>query len=155
LTAPAGVVAYLGVSLLSTTSCAGPAACAGGIFTDTARPGPVNPATRPTVRRQRRVEVDFAQVLPPGGGAPPRLTLNLFPDVCVIARRERTIEPGRGAVQWEGRVTGASPGTATLVVDGPLMVGTVRLGAEVYEIRYVGEGVHVIIDVDQSKFPRD
>lgn len=143
------------MSLLVGPSCAAPAACAGGIFTDTARSGSVDPGIRPTVRRQRRVEVDVTRVLPPGEGPSPRLTLNLFPDVCVIARRERATEPGRGTVQWEGRVAGASPGTATLVIDGPVMVGTVRLGPEVYEIRYVGKGVHVIMEVDPSRFPRD
>ena len=136
-------------------SCAAPAACAGGIFTDTARSGSVDPAIRPTVRRQRRVEVDFARVLPPGEGTSPRLTLNLFPDVCVVARRERATEPGGGVVQWEGRVAGASPGTATLVIDGPVMVGTIRIGGQVYEIRYLGDGVHVVTDVDSSKFPRE
>ena len=105
----------------------------------------------PTVRRQRRVEVDFARV----GPSAERITLNLFPDVCVIAQRERMTDLGRGQVQWDGRVPGATPGTATLVIDGALMVGTVRLGREVYEIRYLGEGVHVVTDVDLSKFPRD
>ena len=89
------------------------------------------------------------------GPSAERITLNLFPDVCVIAQRERTAEPGRGQLQWEGRVPGATPGTATLVVDGPVMVGTVRIGHEVYEIRYLGEGVHAVTDVDLSKFPRD
>ena len=148
-------MANLGVSLLVGPSCAAPAACAGGIFTDAARPGSVDPGMHPTVRRQRRVEVDVARVLPLGEGTSPRLTLNLFPDVCVIARRERATEPNRGAVQWEGRVAGASPGTATLVIDGPVMVGTIRIGGQVYEIRYLGDGVHVVTDVDASKFPRD
>ena len=75
--------------------------------------------------------------------------------MCVIARRERAAEPGTTTVQWEGRVAGALHGTATLVVDGTVMVGTIRMGREVYEIRYLGEGVHVVTDVDPSKFPRD
>lgn len=148
-------MASLGVNLLFNPSCAAPRACAGGIFTDTARSGAVDPGSRPTVRRQRRVEVDFARVLPPGEGTAPRLTFNLFPDVCVIAQRERATEPGRGPVQWEGRVAGVSPGTAVLVIDGTIMVGTIRIGGDVYEIRYLGAGVHVVTDVDPSKFPRD
>ena len=154
------IVVDLGVSVLSASACAAPRSCAGGIFTDTARLGSVDPGTRPPARRRRRVEIDFGRVFPPGDGpsaarSAERLTLNLFPDVCVIARRERATEPGRGTVQWEGRVPGASPGTATLVIDGAVMVGTVRMGQEVYEIRYLGEGVHVVTDVDPSKLPRD
>ena len=64
---------------------------------------------RPAVRRQRRVEIDFARVWPAGDGpsaarSAERFTLNLFSDVCVIARRERATELGGGAVQWEGRL---------------------------------------------------
>ena len=141
----------LGMTAFSASACATSRSCAEGVFTDTARSNSVDPPARPQVRRQRRVEVDFARVLP----SAERITLNLFPDVCVIAQRERMTDLGRGQVQWDGRVPGATPGTATLVIDGALMVGTVRLGREVYEIRYLGEGVHMVTDVDLSKFPRD
>ena len=152
--------ATLGMSVLSASACAAPRSCAGGIFTDAARPGSLDSETRLAVRRQRRVEIDFARVLPPGEGpvaarSAERLTLNLFPDVCVIARRERVTELGRGAVQWEGRVPDVSPGSATLVFDGAVMVGTIRIGQQVYEIRHLDEGVHVVTDVDTSRFPRD
>ena len=145
------IAVNLGISILSASACAAPRSCAGGIFTETRHPGAVEAGTGPQIRRQRRVEIDFARVRP----SPDRLTLNLFPDVCVIAQRERTTELGRGQVQWEGHVPGAPPGTVTLVIDGAVMVGTIRIGAEVYEIRYLGEGVHVVTDVDPSKFPRD
>jgi hypothetical protein len=140
------------LGLLSASACAtSRAACAGGIFTDAARAGAREAGPGPRARRQRRVTVDAGRV----GPAVDRVTLNLFPDVCVIAHRERTTRPGGGALHWQGRVPGAEPGTVTLVVDDGLMVGTIRLGPEVYEIRYAGEGVHVIIDVDATKFPRD
>ena len=154
------VAVNLGAVVLSASACATPRACAGGIFTETARPGSVEARIHPSVRRQRRVEIDVARVLPPGEGSlatrsVERLTLNLFPDACVIAWRGRATTLERGALQWEGRIPGASPGTATLVVDGAVVVGTIRAGHEVYEIRYLGEGVHVVTDVDPSKFPRD
>jgi hypothetical protein len=145
------VAASLGLSTLSASACAVPRSCAGGIFTDTSRLGSVEPAAGPRVRRQRLAEIDAARVR----ASAERITLNLFPDVCAVARRERATDLGRGQVQWEGSVAGAAPGTATLVVDGAVMVGTVRLGRELYEIRYLGQGVHVISDVDASRFPRD
>ena len=148
------------MTVLSASACASPRSCAGGVFADAARPGSLDSAPRPSVRRQRRVDIDFARVWPQGErSAAPRsaeqLTLNLFSDVCVIARRERVTELGRGAVQWEASVAGASPGTAILVIDGAVMVGTIRIGHEIYEIRHLGEGVHVVSDVDASRFPRD
>jgi hypothetical protein len=145
------VAVTLAASLFSASACAVPRACAGGIFTETTRAASLNSTAPPQVRRQRRVEVDFARV----GSSAERIALNLFPDVCVIAQRERATDVGRGQVQWEGRVPGAQPGTATLVIDGAIMVGLIRIGADVYEIRYLGEGVHVVTDVDPSKLPRD
>jgi hypothetical protein len=147
----AAIAMSLAVSLLAASACAVPRSCPGGIFTETRRPGAVEAGTRPQIRRQRRVEIDFSRLRP----SPDRLTLNPFPDVCVIAQRERTTAAGGGQVQWDGRVPGAQPGTVTLVVDGAVMVGTIRVGADVYEIRYLGGGVHVISDVDPSKFPGD
>jgi len=155
--AAAAVALNLGVSIsTAVASCAAPRACAGGLFRDTSRQGTVDPGAGLAVRRARRVEIDVGRVVPGGEGpSAARLTLNPFPDVCVTALRERVTDLGRGAVQWEGRVPGASPGTVTLIVDGTLMVGTLRIDREIYEIRYLGDGVHLVTDIDPSKFPRD
>jgi hypothetical protein len=146
---------------MTLASCAVPRSCAGGIFTDTTRQGSVDPGSHRTVRRLRRVEVDVGRIFP-GGERPSaarsadRLTLNLFPDVCLIATRERATDLRPGKVQWQGRVQGAAGGHVILVVDdaGP-MVGTIRMDREVYEIRYLGDGVHAITDLDPSAFPRE
>jgi hypothetical protein len=59
-------------------------------------------------------------------------------------------------MQWQGRVPGTAGGQVVLIVDeaGP-MVGTIRMDRDVYEVRYLGDGVHAIMDLDQSAFPRD
>jgi hypothetical protein len=134
--------------------------CGNGIFSDTSRRGTVDPGSPRTVRRLRRVEIDLGRLFP--GGASPsaaratdRITLNLFPDVCVIATREHVTDLGPGRVQWIGRVEGPPSGTAILVVDGSLVVGTVTIDGRVFRISYLGDGVHAVVDVDQSAFPRD
>jgi hypothetical protein len=142
------------------TACAPARACAGGIFLDTHRPGSVDAAVPRTSRRVRRVELDVGRIFPAGeraaaSSAADRLTLNLFPDVCLTAHRERATDLPGGQVQWEGRVPGASLGTVTLIVDGTVMAGTVRVDREVYEIRYLGDGVHAVVDIDTSAFRRD
>jgi hypothetical protein len=161
--AAAAVMLGVGLSLsvaMVTGSCAAPRSCSGGMFIETERPGSVDPGSPRTVRRLRRVEVDFGRVFPGGerpsaARAADRITLNLFPDVCVLAVRDRATDLGPGRVQWEGRVPAASHGTVTLVIDDRLMVGTVRIDREIFEIRYLGDGVHAVADIDQSKFPRD
>lgn len=130
------------------------------MFRDTTRRGSVDPGSSPAARRLRRVEVEWDRVFPGGQGpsaarAADRLTLDLFPDVCVTAVRESATDLGGGRVQWEGRIQGATRGTVTLVVDVPVMVGTIRIDREVYQIRYLGEGVHAVVDVDPSRFPGD
>ena len=134
--------------------------CGDGIFSDTSRRGTLDPGPSRTVRRSRRVEVDIGRLFP--GGAPPsaaraadRVTLNLFPDVCVTARREEAKDLAPDRVQWIGRVEGVPNGTAILVIDDSLMVGTVTIDRRVFRISYLGDGVHAIADIDQSAFPRD
>ena len=156
----ATIVLTLGSSSSAGAACAARTACPDGIFTDSARRGSVDLRGGPTVRRQRRVEIDFGRVFPGGADrsaarTPDRLTLNLFPDVCVIALRDRATDLGRGQVQWEGHVPGGAPGSATVIVGDGVMIGTVRTEGEVYEIRSLGDGVHAVTDLDTSKFPRD
>ena len=145
---------------IAMASCPPRQSCGSGIFTDTSRRGTVDPGSSRTVRRLRRVEVDVGRVFP--GGAPPsaaraadRVTLDLFPDVCVTAIREQATDLAPGKVQWIGRVEGAPHGTAILVIDDTLMVGTVTIDRQVFRISYVGDGVHAVADIDQSAFPRD
>lgn len=134
--------------------------CGAGIFVDTSRPGTVDPGSSRSVRRQRRVEIDMSRLFP--GGLPPaaarsadRVALNLFPDACVVAVREQATDLGPGKVQWIGRVQGTPPGSAILVVDDALAVGTVTVDRRVFRIGFAGDGVHTVAEIDQSAFPRD
>jgi hypothetical protein len=134
--------------------------CGAGIFSDTSRRGTVDPGSPRTIRRLRRVEIDMGRLFP--GGLPPsaaraadRVALNLFPDVCVVAIREQAMDLGPGKVQWIGRAQGTPPGTVTLVIDDALAVGTVMVDRRVFQISFVGDGVHAVAEIDQSAFPRD
>jgi hypothetical protein len=132
--------------------------CAGGIFADSPRSDATAPPSS-TDRGARPVQIDFGQVFPGGAGSAahtaPTLTLNLFPDVCVTAIRERATDVAPGQVQWTGRLEGAASGRVLLVIDGPVMVGTVRLDARVFRISYLGDGIHVVAEIDPSAFPKD
>jgi len=134
--------------------------CALGVFADASRPGTVDLGSWPTIRRLRRVEVDFARIFPPG--TPPSaargassLTLNLFPDVCLTAARDQATDLAAGKVQWVGRLEGTSEGRVILIIEDALMVGTVTFEGKVFRISYVGDGVDAVVDMDPSTFPRD
>ncbi len=55
---------------------------------------------------------------------------------------------------WYGTLAEAA-GSATLVVRGDRVTGTIRSGKELYRIRPIGSGLHALIEIDQSKFPQD
>jgi hypothetical protein len=153
--------AGLGLPAVTAVASPGPShACTGGIFMDTARSGTVDPGSPRTARRLRRVEIDLGRLFPGGlspaaGRAAASITLNLFPDVCVTAERDKATDLADGKVEWIGHAKGAAADKAILVVDGAVMVGTVSIGGRTFQIRYLGDGVHAVIAVDQSAFPRD
>src|SRR5689334_20726137 len=107
------------------------------------------------VTRDRLVTVDLAQLGEPGqsggAGGSATLTLNLFPDVTLVAERER-IEPtssGQGFI-WLGTVPGAAPSQVTLVVEDGIVSGNVRVPRGSYQIRYAGNGLHAISELNPA-----
>ncbi len=99
------------------------------------------------------------------GGAGDTLELNLFPAespqlpaVTLTAIRDavRPTHTGRGYI-WTGHVQGAPQGLdhVTIVVENGVMVANVRAGPAAYQVRYVGDGVYVVQQVDTQLPIRD
>ncbi len=160
--AAAAIALSLACAAASDGSSASPGAtqCRGGIFTDTPRQGSIDPGSTRAVKRLRRVEVDFGRIFPNGAAPmaahiPPSLVLNLFPDVCLVASREQATDLGPLKIRWVGTIDKAAEGKAILVIDDELMVGTVTADRRTFQIRYLGDGVHAVADVDSASFPRD
>ena len=126
-------------------------------------------ASRPPAARALRsrvVTMDLEQVRPghtkdaapstrssssvPAPGA--TLTLNLFDDVVVTARVERTAPTFSGGYSVSGHLLEEPLGTLTLVVNGETVSGTVRLPAETYQIRSMGDGLYAISEVEEPPF---
>lgn len=55
---------------------------------------------------------------------------------------------------WFGTLSGV-PGKATLVVHDGNITGTIRDDGNLYRVEPVGNGVHAVIKVDESRFPPD
>ena len=108
-------------------------------------------ADRATLRR-REVSVDIQRLarLPAGGST--ALRLNLFDDVVLTGIIERWTPTYSGGFALSGRLVGVPGGSVTLVVNGSVVAGTVRLPGATYRIRPAGAGRHAIMQVDPSQF---
>ena len=83
---------------------------------------------------------------------PQTLVLNLFDDVVFTGIVEHIEPTSSGHALW-GSLDGVELGTMTLVVNGSVVVGTVRMPDAVYTIRTVSDGTYVIRQIDESSLP--
>ena len=83
---------------------------------------------------------------------PHKLVLNLFDDVAFTGIVEHVEPTASGHALW-GSLEGVELGTMTMVVNGSVVVGTVRTPYAVYSIRTAGDGTYVIRQIDESSLP--
>lgn len=106
--------------------------------------------------RHRRARIDFAQLeevrTAVAGGKPASISLNLFDDVVFKVVDLRTSRTATG-YSLSGSVEGVRWGTASLVVNGEAVAGSVRTPLATYTIDSSGEGVCHLRQVDASTLP--
>ena len=132
----------------------------GGLFSQIEGDPP--PSTDVETLAGRLVGIDFgqlAQVTKPtispkrrAASKPQTLVLNLFDDVVFTGMVEHIEPTASGHALW-GTLDGVELGTMTLVVNGSVVVGTVRTPDAVYSIRTAGDGTYVIRQIDESSLP--
>ena len=129
------------------------------LFRDTTRQPAVAPPDAARLLRSRDVEVDFDALggtNPRASAAPQTVLLNLFPDATYVAVRD-SVAPtsaGRGVI-WSGYLEGMAGSSVMLAVEDGVLAGTVAVGPRRYQVRYAGNGVHVVSEFDPGAFPRD
>ena len=138
-------------------------AMASGLFSEVEGDPPPSPGV--DTLASRLVEIDFGQLSQvtkspvgpkdPVTGKPTEpqaLVLNLFDDVVLTGIVEHVEPTSSGHSLW-GRLDGVGLGTFTLVVNGRMVIGTVRMPDAVYTIRTAGDGTYVIRQIDESSLP--
>ena len=98
--------------------------------------------------RSRVVRVDTQQVTAARLGRE-ALRLNLFDDAIVDVRID-LVRPTRSGYFISGRPEGMEWGEVRLVVNGPIVVGTVVTPEGKFTIRWDGSGRHVVRQIDPS-----
>ena len=110
-----------------------------------------SPALEPATMRSRVVQVDTQKITAARRGREV-LKLNLFDD-AVVEVQIKSVRPTRTGYFISGSPRGMEWGDVRLVVNGPVMVGTVETPEGKFTIRSAGSGRHVIRQVDPSAEP--
>src|SRR5688500_15909731 len=129
----------------------------------------VNASLDRSVMRSRLVALDVATLpnprLRPQVSREPSLSLELFPDVFIVAVFDR-YDPNSSGVTWVGHVENVPGSTVTLVYSNRLMTGSIVMTSGTFQIRPASEDVraanrqangevHVIAQIDQAALPRE
>ena len=129
-----------------------------GLFSEAGLSATLDPAGELGVVRSRAVQLNLELLLDVDGTprdltAEDGLTLNLFADVELVAVLDRVEPSYGGGFTWVGQVQDEPLSAVTLVVSEGMMAGTVVSPQGLYQIRYAGNGVHAVHEIDPSAFP--
>ena len=116
-------------------------------------------AIKPTIVRSRLVKIDW-DILAVAEDSTGRkifrggvLLLNLFEDRSYTAHLYHGQASSENHFIWTGHIEGDTRSQVTLVVQDDVMVGNIRVSGDLYQVRYIGGGVHVIREIDERYFP--
>jgi hypothetical protein len=118
----------------------------------TALKGAMESAKDPTLIQSRNVTVNLAMLRE---GEFQTITLPLF-DGEMTVELDRMERIGKDGEVWHGKVAKEPRSMVTLAAVGDVLIGDVLTEAgRTYEIRYLGEGVHTLREVDLGKLPNE
>jgi hypothetical protein len=122
-----------------------------GLFVAAGAQGSLDGGGDVTVVRTRFVDVDLDILEAAEVGD--RIVLNLYDDAVFDAVLERKEATFSGGYAWIGHLWGQDLSQIILVAGDGQVAGNVSLPGAFYQVRYGGNGVHAIRQIDQSAFP--
>lgn len=130
----------------------------GGLFSHSSLVGTLEITDSPTVMRYRYVDVGFDDLIREDGSPKSTepgysLLLNLFDDVVHTALLDRVEYNPGNVFTWLGHLEGEPYSQVTLVVGDGVLAGNVTLPGASFQVRYAGNDVHAVSEIDQSAFP--
>ena len=123
--------------------------------------GKIDEAMKSKIFRHRFVNVDLRPLLPTQeapksssatGGV---VVLNLFEDAVFRALLDHREDRSSDSFTWIGHVEGIENSQVTLVVENGVVSGNIRVDQGFYQVRYAGEGTHVVYQIDPDAFPAE
>jgi hypothetical protein len=120
------------------------------IFVETNEPGSIRPSDSPTVIRSRNVLVDVSPLRPPHNQV---VKLPLFADTTFSAVGIRMEPAGPDGFVWIGHLVNQPRSLVVLSVQPGALAGHIQTDkGELYLVRFAGNGVHRISQVDPRTF---
>jgi hypothetical protein len=115
------------------------------LFQDAAAEVPSQLKSVPHVKegRSRAVQVDTDAL------NQDRIELDLFDDLTLIIVKDRIVQDENGT-SWIGHAEGYDGSEVILSARGRVLMGTINLGEDAYDIVYAGNGVHVVRQTDPN-----
>jgi hypothetical protein len=105
----------------------------------------------PAIVRSRPVRIVRESLARPERLVGKEFIVELFEDTVVSLSIDRLRRRSLQAYTLTGRVTGADWGFFTLVADEDVVVASIRMpGRHSYQLRYLGQGVHEVLEIDDS-----
>jgi hypothetical protein len=127
------------------------------LFSEAPKGGKIDEAMRSKMIRYRFVTVNLQIItgLRKSNQSSSSLELNLFDDAIFRAVLDRREVRSETSVVWLGHIEGVENSQVTLAVEGGIMAGNIRIRQSLYQVRYAGEGTHVLYQIDFTAFPPD
>ena len=116
---------------------------------------------RPTVSRARPIAINpaFFELATQARWHlehwPQFLDLELFPDAEAIFEIEKAYEAKSGSLVLTGSIAGVQGGMVHAVIHRGVAIFDVAFPTALYHVRYVDQGLHEVLQIDQSNFPAD
>ncbi len=101
--------------------------------------------------KSRNVQVDFDHLS--HLASYDTLSLNLFPDVVLKAKKDRVFNNTSGSQSWVGHIADQPLSTVSLVLSNDILVGNIVSPEFSYQIRKNLEGGHIVHQINPGQFP--
>ncbi len=72
----------------------------------------------------------------------------------LISKKHRIEKRGQDRFTWFGSVEGQKNSQVILTVENGGMAGNIMVDGQTYQIRDRGRGIHIVREIDQSRFTR-
>lgn len=104
----------------------------------------------PTVIRSKNIIVDMRHLRNTDRR---RISLPLFGRRRLVLNRS-SLEQQKNGLIWKGAIENQRGSSATFVIVGEAVTGNIlTTGRNMYQVRYLGNGVHSLQEIDRTKFP--